>query len=150
MYVTPMGHLRWVMMGIALKPTSRISCDKKKEKGNKQFCQEEREGTQEIVDRKSHTADSLAAEQNKKLKGEFEILDPIDSQMEAKVKDTCQNVIKTRWGIIAEARKIVEMIMYVKRFVARGFYYLLDNDITNDTPVEVDGDDDDDKTELTD
>jgi hypothetical protein len=71
------------------------------------------------VDRKSCKADLLAAKQNKKVKGEFEILDPIDAQMEATVQDMHQNVIKTRWDIIAEAHKIVDMNMYVKRFVGK-------------------------------
>jgi hypothetical protein len=43
----------------------------------------------------------LATEQNKKVNGEFEILDPIDAQIEAIVQETCQNVIKTFWDIIA-------------------------------------------------
>jgi hypothetical protein len=121
----------------------------KKEKGNF-FCQEEREGRQEIVDRKSRKADLLAAEQNKKIKGEFEILDPIDAQMEATVQETRHNVIKTRWDIFAEAHKIVDMSMYVKRFVAKELSYLLDNVNTTDTSVEEVGDDDDNKTQLAD
>jgi hypothetical protein len=68
--------------------------------------------------------------------------------MEATVEDTRHNVIKTCWDIIAEAHKIVDIILYVKRFVAKEFSYLLDNDNTNDTNVEVDGDDDDDETQL--
>jgi hypothetical protein len=71
------------------------------------------------VDHKSRKSDLLAAEQNKKVKGEFEIRDPIDAQMEATVQETHHNVIKTRWDIIAEAHNIVDMSMYVKRFVAK-------------------------------
>jgi tmRNA-binding protein len=102
------------------------------------------------VDRKSHKADLLAAEQNKKVKGEFDILDHIDAPMEVTVQGTRQNSIKTHWGIIAEAHTIVDMSMYVKRFVAKELSYLLDNDNTNDTTVEEVGDDDDDETQLTD
>jgi hypothetical protein len=42
----------------------------------------------------SPKADLLAAEKNKKLKGELEILDPIDAQMEEIVQETHQKVIK--------------------------------------------------------
>jgi hypothetical protein len=119
-------------------------------KKEKTFCQEEREERQEIVDRKRRKADLLAAEQNKKVKGEFEIFDPIDAQMEATVQETRQNVIKAHWNIIPEANNIVDMKMYIKRFVANEFSYLLDNDNTSDTTVEVDGDDDNGETELTD
>jgi hypothetical protein len=126
---------------------SRATTKRKKEKT---FCQEEREVRQENVDLKSRKADLLASKQNKKVKGEFEILDPIDAQMEATVQETHQNVIKNRWDIIAEDHKIFDMNMYVKRFVTKEFPYLLDNDNTNDTPFEVDGDDDGDETELKD
>jgi hypothetical protein len=40
------------------------------------------------VDWKSCKADLLAAEQNKKVKGEFEMIDPIDAQMEVTVQVT--------------------------------------------------------------
>jgi hypothetical protein len=52
-----------------------------KRKKEETFCQEEREGRQEIMDRKSRKADLLAAEQNKKVKGEFEMIDHIDAKM---------------------------------------------------------------------
>jgi uncharacterized DUF497 family protein len=91
------------------------------------------------VDRKSRKAELLAAEKNKKVKIEFEMIDPIDAQMEATVQDTCQNVIKTRWYIIAEAHKIVYMSMYVKKFMVKELSYLLKNDKMN---VAVDVDDD--------
>jgi hypothetical protein len=71
------------------------SCATTKRKKENTFCQEEREGRKEIVDRKSHRADFLADEQNKKVKGEFEIIDPIDAQMEETVQETRQNLIKT-------------------------------------------------------
>jgi hypothetical protein len=73
------------------------------------------------VDRKSRKADLLASKQNKKVKGEFEILDPIDAQMEATVQEMRQNVINIFWDVIAEAHKIVDMSMYIKRFVASNF-----------------------------
>jgi hypothetical protein len=101
------------------------------------------------VDRNSRKADLPAPEQNKKVKGEFEIIDPIDAQMEATVQETHHNVIKTRWDIIAEAHKIVGMSMYANRFVAQKISYLLDNDITNDRTVEVDSGNND-KVQLTD
>jgi hypothetical protein len=40
--------------------------------------------------------------------------------------------------------------MYVKRFVAKECSYMLNNDNTNDTTVEVDGESEDDETQLTD
>jgi hypothetical protein len=42
------------------------------------------------------------------------------------------------------------MSMYVKRFLAKEFSYLLENENTNDTTVLEVGDDDDDETQLTD
>jgi hypothetical protein len=102
------------------------------------------------VDGKSRKAEFLATEQNKKVKGEFEIIDPIYAQMEAIVQETHHNVIKTRWYIIAEAHKIVDMSMHVKRFVAKEFSYLLDNATTNYTTVEEVSDDNDNEMQLTD
>jgi organic radical activating enzyme len=90
-----------------------------KSKKGETFCQEEREGRQEIVDQKSRKADVLQVEQNQKVKGEFEMIDPIDAQMEATVQETRQNVIKTRWGVIVKAHKIVDMDLYVKKFVQK-------------------------------
>jgi hypothetical protein len=55
-------------------------------------------------------------------------------------------VINTLWDIIAEAHNIVNMSMYVRKFVAKEFSYLLANDNTN---VAIDVDDDD-ETQLTD
>jgi hypothetical protein len=92
------------------------------------------------VYRKSHKSDFLAAEQNKKVNGEFEMIDPIDAQMEASVQETRKNVIKNCWDIIAEANKIVDMSLYVKKFVAKECSYLLENDQTN-VAVNVDDDD---------
>jgi hypothetical protein len=80
------------------------------------------------VYRKSRKADLLAAGQNKKVKGEFEIIDHSDDQMEY---------------IIDEAHKIADMSMHVKMFVAKKNSYLLDNDNTNETTIEVDGDNND-------
>jgi hypothetical protein len=70
--------------------------------------------------------------------------------MEATVQEMHQNVITSRWDIIAVTHNIVDMSMYVKSFVAKEFSYLLDNDNTNDTTVEVYGADDDNETQLTD
>jgi hypothetical protein len=70
------------------------------------------------VDRRSRKPDLLAAKRNKKVKGEFETMDYIDSQVEHIVQETHQNIIKTCWGIIAEAHKSVDMSMYVNKFVA--------------------------------
>jgi hypothetical protein len=145
-------------MGIALKLTSTITNLVRQQKGKKKktFCQEEREGRQEIVDQKSRKVDLLASKQNKKVKGEFETIDPINAQLEATVQETHQNVIKARWDIIAESHKIVDMSMYVKKFVAKEISYLLDNDNTNvvanvnDTNVAVSVDNDDDEIQLTD
>jgi hypothetical protein len=108
------------------------------------------------LDWKSRNAGLLADEQNKKVKGEFETINPIDAQMEETVQDMRHNVIKSCLDIIAVAHKIVDnMSMYVKKLVATQFYYLLDNDNTNvavnvcNTHVAVDVDDDD-ETQLAD
>jgi hypothetical protein len=69
------------------------------------------------VDRKSCKADLMLAEQQNKVKGDFEIIDPIDMQMEATVQETHQNLIKTRWDIIAGAHKIFDISQYVTKFV---------------------------------
>jgi hypothetical protein len=71
------------------------------------FFVKKREGRQEIVDQKSQKADLLATKQNKKAKGEFEMIDHIGAKMEGKSQETHQNVIKTCWDIITEAHKIV-------------------------------------------